>query len=425
MLGSVHGVVVDFAELSDPGRDPAKQVNEDASGYAETPFGHLAVVCDGMGGHEAGREASQAAVRTIIEHARGSQAELPAGLVLKRAIEQAGRAVYALGGAAPPEHRPGSTCVALLIHPAGAEVAHAGDSRGYLVRRGHLERLTRDHSMVQELVDSGMLSPADALRHPEANKITRALGITPEVSVEVRAEPVPLEPGDVLLLATDGLTDLVSDPEILDVLERRVPSGTAVACQELVQLANSRGGHDNVTALVLAVRELPQSVTRKGTVIDGAPRTGTLLTDKPGTLSDGAPAPTLYDEGSPRPTQPGLTQVDTGDRRTEPGISLAQPSFQPSDVAPNPAASPPSSSRMLLWLGVTLLLTLLASVGTWAVLRVLHRRPDPAEDVVPPPEERTHKRRGHHPRPDSSENPDADPARGTADPPEAGADSGP
>ena len=143
MLGSAHGVVVDFAELSDAGRDPDKQVNEDAAGYAETPFGHLAVVCDGMGGHSAGREASQAAVRSVIERARGAQPGSPPGFVLRHAIEQAGRAVYAVGGNAPAELRPGSTCVAVLIHSSGCEIAHAGDSRVYLIRHGRIERLTR------------------------------------------------------------------------------------------------------------------------------------------------------------------------------------------------------------------------------------------------------------------------------------------
>ena len=203
MLGSAHGLVVDFAELSDPGRDPSKQVNEDASGYAETPIGHLAVVCDGMGGHESGREASQTAVRCIIDAARAQAADVLPGLVLKQALERAGRAVYALGESAATAHRPGSTCVALLLHPGGAEVAHAGDSRAYLLRAGQIERLTRDHSMVQELVDSGRLAPEHAHAHPDANQITRALGIDPEVAVEVRPEPLALTPGDVLVLATD------------------------------------------------------------------------------------------------------------------------------------------------------------------------------------------------------------------------------
>lgn len=404
MLGSAHGVVVDFAELSDPGRDPSKQVNEDASGYAETPIGHLAVVCDGMGGHEAGREASHTAVRCIIDAARAQGPGVLPGLVLKHAIEQAGRAVYALGGAAQAAHRPGSTCVAVLIHPGGAEVAHAGDSRAYLVRDGRIERLTRDHSMVQELVESRMLSPEQALAHPDANKITRALGIAPEVAVEVRPEPLGLVPGDVLLLASDGLTDLVTDPELLDVVRRRVQNGTAVVCQELVALANARGGHDNVTALVLALVELPPATTARGTVIDRP--SGTLITEPKGTLvdPDSAPAKTLFDDGAPRPTLPGLTQVDGGDRRTEPGLSARLPSFA-HDEPPHLAVRPTSSSRLVLWLAIVLVGSALAAVAAWALRRSVHRGGDRQEEMVPPPEVKAPPKPGNVTAPDAAETP--------------------
>lgn len=385
MLGSAHGVVVDFAELSDPGRDPSKQVNEDASGYAETPIGHLAVVCDGMGGHEAGREASQAAVRCIIETARGQSPSVIPGLVLKHAIERAGRAVYALGGAAQAAHRPGSTCVAVLIHPGGAEVAHAGDSRAYLVRGEQIERLTRDHSMVQELVEARMLTPEQALAHPDANQITRALGIAPEVAVDVRPEPLGLAPGDVLLLASDGLTDLVSDPEISEVVRRRVQNGTAAVCQELVALANARGGHDNVTALVLSIVEMPASTTARGTVIERV--SGTLIAEPKSTLLDpeSAPAKTLFDDGVTRPTLPGSTQVDGGDRRTEPGLSARLPSFA-HDEHPHVEARPGSSSRLLLWLAIVLVGSALAAVAAWALRKSVHRGRDQQEELVPPPQ---------------------------------------
>lgn len=385
MLGSAHGVVVDFAELSDPGRDPSKQVNEDASGYAETPIGHLAVVCDGMGGHEAGREAAQAAVRCIIETARGQSPSVLPGLVLKHAIERAGRAVYALGGAAQAAHRPGSTCVAVLIHPGGAEVAHAGDSRAYLVRGEQIERLTRDHSMVQELVEARMLTPEQALAHPDANQITRALGIAPEVAVDVRPEPLGLAAGDVLLLASDGLTDLVADPEIFEVVRRRVQNGTAAVCQELVALANARGGHDNVTALVLSIVEMPPSTTARGTVIERV--SGTLIAEPKGTLVDpeSAPAKTLFDDGVTRPTLPGSTQVDGGDRLTEPGLAAQLPSFA-HDELPHVEARPASSSRLLLWLAIVLVGSALAAVAAWALRKSVHRGRDPQEELVPPPQ---------------------------------------
>jgi PPM family protein phosphatase len=387
VLGSSHGVVVDFAELSDPGRDPSKQINEDAAGYSETAFGHLAVVCDGMGGHSAGREASQAAVRTIMEAARTAPAGTLPGLVLKQSIEAAGRAVYAIGGNAPAELRPGSTCVAVLLHAGGAELAHAGDSRVYLLRSGRIERLTRDHSMVQELVDSGMLAEEQALQHPDANKITRALGIAPEVNVEVRAEPLGLAQGDTLLLCTDGLTDLVTDLEIQDVVARRIGSGPAVACQELVAQANARGGHDNITALIVHVVEAPpMQIAPPRTVLERALPSGagqTLVTGR-----ETGPAPTLFDDSAPRPTQPGLTAVDTGDRTTQPGIDISVPTPSFLDD-PGPMPRQPPGTRLWMMIGWGLALTVLGGFLAWGVVKLLHKKSDHDDDeLVPPPSAR-------------------------------------
>src|SRR5512141_2676165 len=125
-------VRIEFAQASDPGRDPNKQVNEDSCGYAETRFGHLCVLCDGMGGHYGGKEASRTAITTIFEMCDQIPVTSPPAQALKPAIEEAARRVYGLGG--PPENRtrPGSTCVALLVHDKGLDVAHVGDSRAYI-----------------------------------------------------------------------------------------------------------------------------------------------------------------------------------------------------------------------------------------------------------------------------------------------------
>jgi protein phosphatase len=384
VLGSAHGVVIDFAELSDPGLDPTKQINEDASGHAETALGHLAVVCDGMGGHSAGREASQTAVRTILESVRRASPETPPGVALERAIEEAGRAVYAVGGAAPAGLRPGSTCVALLVHARGAEIAHVGDSRAYRVRGNEIERLTRDHSLVQELVDSGSLSPEQAAQHPEANKITRALGIAPEVAVEARSEPLPLLRGDTLLLCSDGLTDLVTDQEIRDVVRRRLPSGTAMVCRELIALCNSRGGHDNSTVLVLSVVEMPLAATVLG---------GTLVQDHP---TVDAPAPTLYDD-RPGRTEPGVTQIDAGERHTQPDLSLSAPPFRHEEPpAFGQRARPASSSRVIVAFLIGVAVTILTAIGARMAVRALHgshRRS--SDEPVPLPAEVETRRHPH------------------------------
>jgi protein phosphatase len=251
--------VIDFAELSDPGLDPDKQVNEDASLFLETPHGQFATVCDGMGGHASGREASLLAVRTLAERLQASAVGAPPSELLRSALTAANAAVYALGGPHTVDARPGSTCVALLLDETGATIAHAGDSRAMLVRNHNLVRLTRDHSLVQEWVDQGLLAPEQALYHPDANKITRALGLEADVEVDVRTPTIPLLPGDVFLLASDGLTDLLQELEIRDLVERRIGLGPAVVCQDLVALANRRGGYDNVTVQVVHVIEAPSA----------------------------------------------------------------------------------------------------------------------------------------------------------------------
>lgn len=255
---SVH-LKIEFDQASDPGRDPNKQINEDSCGYAESKFGHLCVLCDGMGGHYGGREASRLAIATIfdvIERSPDTTAPIDA---LRAAIQEAGRRVYGLGG--PPENRarPGSTVVAMVLHDRGVDVAHVGDSRAYCIRADQIYPLTRDHSMVQGMVDAGLLTEAQAIGHPDSNKITRALGMGTEPDVEVRPEPMELFVGDVLLMSSDGLTDLVLPADILSTAQRALAAGgVAGACQALVALANERGGHDNITVQIARVLEVPK-----------------------------------------------------------------------------------------------------------------------------------------------------------------------
>jgi protein phosphatase len=379
VLRTSRSVVVDLAELSDAGRDPAKQVNEDSSGYAETPAGHLAVVCDGMGGHSGGREASQAAVKTILDHFANDTGETPPGALLTRSIEAAARAVYAIGGSSPPELRPGSTCVAVLFHDGFADVAHVGDSRVYLVRRGSIRRVTRDHSMVQDLIDSGVLSPEEALHHPDANKITRALGIGAEVEVEL-SEQVVLEAGDTFVLATDGLTDLVMDEEIARMVTERGQSGPAVVCQELVGLANSRGGHDNITVMLLTVIEPGVRRAPGGTVVQPG---DTLLEPGPATLVGNTQAPVTKSG-----TAPTLFDDSQYERHTQPGDQHPQPAPRFSEDVPPPvpvAGWRARPGRTLLLVGLACVLIILLSVGAFFVKRNRERQAEVDNEVLPPP----------------------------------------
>jgi len=341
---------IEFAQASDPGRDPNKQINEDSCGYAETRFGYLCVLCDGMGGHYGGREASQTAIRTIFELFEQLPPSTSPAAALKTSIEEAARRVYQLGG--PPENRarPGSTVVAMLLHDRGLDVAHVGDSRAYVIRANQIYPLTRDHSMVQGMIDAGMLTEEQAIGHPDANKITRALGMRPEVEVELRPEPMELFKGDVLLQSSDGLTDLALGADILGATRQALASGdVSYACNMLVKLANDRGGHDNITVQMVRVVEVGQ---RALTTIPGTPASPSIAR-----AAQSGPLETVQ-----------MTAPDTVPPQS------AVPQQQPPPALPPPALPPPAAPA-----GQAVLSPTAPGSASWAPVQA----PAPAPQAAP------------------------------------------
>lgn len=318
-------------ERTDPGKEPEKQENEDAARYAETRAGHLVVLCDGMGGHSAGREASNLAIDTIVARVSAAPAGGDAGLLLATAVGEAGRRVFALGGAPDRIGRPGSTCVALLMHPGGTEIAHVGDSRIYVVRGGQIWPLTRDHSVVQEMLHAGLITKEEAVGHPDGNKITRALGMKDEVEVELRPDIVLQQRGDVFLTTSDGVTDVVADSDLLAISLLAIAAGSpAQLCEQVVQLANARGGPDNITVQAVFVHDPGLS--------PGASSTRTHVTDVAAPLA----ATPQVTENHPLPTEPVTALVRGGTMRMSVyRAPPAPPESQPGAAAsPLPAASP-------------------------------------------------------------------------------------
>ena len=221
--------------------------------------GSLYAVADGMGGHSAGQIASELALKTSIRAYYADSSPIVEES-LRQAFQQANALIFDAARAVAERAGMGTTMTALAVRGQEAFVAHVGDSRCYLFRNGDLRQLTEDHSWVNEQVKRGGLTVEEAEASPFRNVITRSLGNAPNVEVDVFAEEI--KAGDVFLLCSDGLTGEVSDDEIRRVLSNSAPSPAA---WELVDLALEHGGRDNVTVLIVAVRELISEAGKRGT----------------------------------------------------------------------------------------------------------------------------------------------------------------
>jgi len=230
------------AGVTDTGRRRLR--NEDAF-ICEPP---LFAVADGMGGARAGEIAAGLAAAALEE----AGAETRGAEGVAELIAEANRRIWERSVADPRTAGMGTTVTAALVDAAAATVAigHVGDSRAYLYRDGELEQLTTDHSLVAELVQSGMLTPEEAERHPQRSAITRALGT--EETVDVESFTVAAEPGDVFLLCSDGLSGMVADTDVAAVLGQSQDDLERTA-DALIAAANARGGDDNVTVVLFEI----------------------------------------------------------------------------------------------------------------------------------------------------------------------------
>ncbi|MFP5229238.1 MAG: Stp1/IreP family PP2C-type Ser/Thr phosphatase [Acidobacteriota bacterium] len=226
--------------------------NEDAFGFR--PEHGIYVVCDGMGGAAGGEIASRMTVDAILERMTAAPAPDPPALSaqerLHQAIAEANRRVLDRAEREPSLSGMGTTLVALLLDDNRALIAHAGDSRCYLLRGQSLHRITQDHSLVDEQIRIGAMTEEEAARSPLRSVITRAIGTQPAVSEDlIEMEP---EPDDVFLLCSDGLTREVDE----DTIARILGAGNDLdrAAQALIDAANDAGGRDNITCLIVAIR---------------------------------------------------------------------------------------------------------------------------------------------------------------------------
>lgn len=234
---------------TDPGR--VRKENQDNLVVRELPYGTLLLVADGMGGHQDGGLASSIAVETITGMLEEAHPDFgnPEALegILWESITEANRRIWARSRKEGGASNMGTTVVLAVVVKSRAYIAHVGDSRLYHVRAGLPAQVTKDHTTVQAMVDHGIISVAQSKVHPEANKLARALGVKENVEPEVRSAPIHLENGDVLVLCSDGLYDVVTDDQIADLSSR---FGAQAASEQLVQTANDGGGPDNVSVVV-------------------------------------------------------------------------------------------------------------------------------------------------------------------------------
>jgi PPM family protein phosphatase len=235
VLGHVGGI-------TDPGRK--RRRNEDA--YVIEP--PLFAVADGMGGAQAGEVASRLAAAALKESGveRGGEERIVS------VIQEANRRIYDRSNADPNASGMGTTMTVALVENGQVAFGHVGDSRAYLIRDGMMEQLTEDHSLVAELMRSGKLSPEEAETHPQRSVITRALGTDPDVDVDTFT--VAAQTGDVFLLCSDGLTTMVSNETILDLVESNRASMDK-ALRALVGAANKGGGEDNITVVAFEITD--------------------------------------------------------------------------------------------------------------------------------------------------------------------------
>lgn len=239
-------VPLDAVGASDPGR--VRRVNEDR--YCLRSDTGLWAVADGMGGHAHGDWAANAVVQAL----ESAELEADFDTAVQRvadAIHSANRRIWA--EAQRRDQQMGSTAVALMVRGSRFAILWVGDSRAYLLRGGVLVPLSRDHSQVQEMVDRGLITPEEARHHPRGHVLARAIGVGGRLQVDVVADEV--EPGDLFLLCSDGLTGVLDDEMLAGMLQTGTPQGML---DRLIATTLERGAPDNVTAVLVAARETTQ-----------------------------------------------------------------------------------------------------------------------------------------------------------------------
>ena len=255
----IIGQKTDVGQVRDNNQDAISTFTSIITSVEERSDFGLFIVADGMGGHEDGEKASGFAARIVAKNVLndlylpmladsygGSSDQQPVTEVLKQSVQKANDHISA--------HVPdgGTTVTSVTVVGNMAYIAHVGDSRAYLINQDGIEQLTRDHSLVQRLIELGQLTPEEAIEHPQRNVLYRAIGQGDVLDVDALTRQ--LTPGSYLLICSDGLWNLVSNEELLSMVLNH-GSNTQLACQSLIDLANERGGTDNISVILVRIPE--------------------------------------------------------------------------------------------------------------------------------------------------------------------------
>lgn len=241
-----------YGVCSDIGK--TRTVNQDLYYYSEFKELPLYVVADGMGGHNGGETASYLAVKTITEMVKVSKDdiinnEIQVPKFLSNMFDNANKTIFDEGNANKGLQGMGTTLTAMCFIDKSVVIGHVGDSRAYLFKEDKIVQLTKDHSLVAELVRNGSISEDEAKEHPQRHIITRAVGTDVDLKYDMFEREV--ESGDVYLLCSDGLTNMLSDQEISNVIKEI--NDPQEVCERLVNMANQSGGDDNITVLIVKI----------------------------------------------------------------------------------------------------------------------------------------------------------------------------
>ncbi len=273
-LAHIHTAALSHAGLSGKNNEDRYAVSSFQLGKDDPRPAVFAVVADGIGGHRAGEVAAELAVNYISMHVAESNAKKPLK-ILENAIQDASQAIAAHSAGKEEEKGMGATCACAWVIENKLYTAYVGDSRIYLLRGKYIQQISIDHSWVQEAYEKGIITADQMRSHPNVHVIRRHLGGVrlPEVDFRLRIDNAEteeesvnnqgfqLEPGDTILLCSDGLTDLVWDDEIRNII--RSKHDLKSAAEALVNLANERGGHDNITVVLMAMPRVEDTVPRK------------------------------------------------------------------------------------------------------------------------------------------------------------------